>query len=86
MYEGSEAAILGRVFQPTLGGWPRAAAEAIIGIGFSESDRTEMSRLLEKAKTGELSTDEAEILENYRHVGKLLELLKSRARLSLQES
>jgi uncharacterized protein YnzC (UPF0291/DUF896 family) len=45
-----------------------------------------MIYLLEKAKTGELSTEEAETLEHYRHVGKLLELMKSRARPSLHAS
>lgn len=82
--EGSEAAILGRVFQPTSGNWSRAAAEAILGIGFDQADLRRMTDLLEKAKTGELSESEAETLENYRHIGKLLELMKSRARLSLQ--
>jgi hypothetical protein len=45
-----------------------------------------MMALLEKAKAGELTSDESEALEHYRHIGKLLELMKSRARLSLQTS
>ena len=44
------------------------------------------SALLEKAKAGELTNDESEALEHYRHIGKLLELMKSRARRSLQTS
>lgn len=84
--ESSEAAILDRVIQPDSADWPRAAAEAILGIGFDETDRERMTSLLEKAKAGELSNDEAEVLENYRHIGKLLELMKSRARRSLQAS
>ena len=82
--ENSEAAIFNRVFQPNVGDFPRAAAAAIIGIGFDEVDRTRMAQLLEKAQLGTLSVEEAETLENYRHVGKLRELLKSRARRSLQ--
>ena len=42
-----------------------------------------MASLLEKAKQDDLSNEEAEALENYRHIGKLLELMKSRARRSL---
>lgn len=82
--ENSQAAILDRVIQPDSAGWPRAVAEAILGMGFDETDRERITSLLEKAKEGELSKEEAEALENYLHVGKLLELLKSRARRSLQ--
>ncbi|MBI4605277.1 MAG: hypothetical protein HY721_25215 [Planctomycetes bacterium] len=82
--ECSEAAILARVIRPQAGGWPRAAAEAILGITFEERDRERMARLLEKAKAGELTAEESAAAENYRHVGRLLELLKSRARRPLQ--
>ena len=82
--ENSEAAILDRVFRPNAGGWPRAAAEAILEISFEARDRERMSRLLERAKAGELSPEETEMLENYRHIGRLLELMKSRARRSLR--
>jgi hypothetical protein len=85
-FESSQAAILDRVIQPDSGDWPRAAAEAILAIGFDETDRERMAFLLQKAKAGDLSDEEAEALENYRHIGKLLELMKSRARRSLQTS
>jgi len=84
--EISEAAILSRLIQPDSGDWPRAAAEAILRIGFSETDLKQMTTLLEKAKAGELTNEESEALEHYRHIGKLLELMKSRARRSLQTS
>jgi hypothetical protein len=82
--EGSEAAILDRVFRPDTGDWPPEAAETILGLGFNHVDRERMTRLLEKAKAGELSPAQAEVLDNYRHVGRLLELMKSRARRSLR--
>ena len=69
MLESSEAAILDRVFQPESGDWPKAAAEAILSIAFDQTDRERMTGLLEKAKAGELSAEEADTLENYRHVG-----------------
>ena len=84
--ESSEVAILDRVIQPDSGDWPRAAAEAILSIGFNETDQQRMTALLEKAKDGNLTSEESQALENYRHVGKLLELMKSRARRSLQAS
>jgi hypothetical protein len=39
-----------------------------------------MVELLASASTEELSPRETEVLENYRHVGRLLELMKSKAR------
>jgi len=82
--ENSEAAILDRLFRPSAGGWSRAAAQAILGINFDQYDHQEMTRLLEHAKAGELSDVDAQLLESYRHLGRLLELMKSRARRSLQ--
>jgi len=84
--ESSEAAILDRVICPSVGGWPRAAAEAILTVTFEAQDRERMSHLMEKAKAGDLSQPEAEEMENYRHVGRLLELMKSRARRSLRDA
>jgi hypothetical protein len=84
--ESSEAAILDRVIRPSAGGWPRAAAEAILSVTFDTQDRERMSQLMDKAKAGDLSQAEAEAMENYRHVGWFLELLKSRARRSLQDA
>jgi Ran GTPase-activating protein (RanGAP) involved in mRNA processing and transport len=84
--ESSEAAILSRVIQPDSGDWPQAAAKAILGIAFNETDRERMTILLEKAKAGDITNEESEALEHYRHIGRLLELMKSRARRSLQTS
>jgi hypothetical protein len=81
--ENSEAAILDRLIRPADGGWPAPAARAILGLGFEDTDKARMTSLLEKAKAGELNADESRTLENYRHVGRLLELMKSRARKSL---
>jgi hypothetical protein len=83
----SEAAILDRVFRPNAADWPRAAADAILNIGFDPSDRARMAKKWpEMAKDGDLSREQAEELEHYRHIGRLLELMKSRARRSLQST
>jgi len=42
-----------------------------------------MNELAEKAREGALSSGEDRELENYRHVGHLLALLRSKARISL---
>ena len=83
--EFSEAAILGRVFRPDSADWSPDAAEAILKLEFTELDHERMDDLIDAAKAGELSGEGASTLERYRHVSKMLELMKSRARLSLKK-
>jgi len=45
-----------------------------------------MNFLAAKAREGSLIEQESAELENYRHVGRLLEVLKSKARLSLKSN
>ena len=51
------------------------APEAILNIGFEPSDRERMTQLMESAKEDDLSDEQAEELEHYRHIGRLLELM-----------
>jgi hypothetical protein len=82
--ESREVAIWRRVIRPDTVGWTRDGAQAILQLDFQKDDHERMVELLERAKSGELSAEEAEELENYRHVGTTLELMQSRARLSLK--
>jgi hypothetical protein len=78
--ETTEAAMLGRVMRPDEVGWSVETARAILNLGFPVADQARMTQLAEKAQAGSLSADEQSELENYRHVGRLLEVMKSRAR------
>ena len=80
----SEAAILSRVIRPESGTWSRQAAESILEFDFPPADVRRMNALAAKARQEALSAAEAAELENYRDVGRLLELLQSKARLSLK--
>jgi len=82
--ETSEAAILSRVIRPERGTWSREAAESILRFEFPSADVRRMNSLAAKSRHGTLSPAEEEELENYREVGRLLELLQSKARLSLK--
>jgi hypothetical protein len=82
--ESREVAIWRRVIRPDAVGWTRDGAESILQLDFQKDDHERMVELLERGKNGELSPEEAEELENYRHVGTTLELMQSRARLSLK--
>lgn len=79
-----EADLLRRVVEPQRAGWSREAAEAILNLGFSDTDRDRATELAEKSGTGLMTQDEQREMEGFRHVGRFLELIKSRARLSLK--
>ena len=81
----SEAAILSRVIDPSNGSWPPEAAHSILAIELPTDDRERLNELAAKARDGSLSREEMAELDNYRHVGRLLELMKAKARLSLDE-
>ena len=72
--------MLGRVIRPEEVGWSVEAARAILDLGFPPDDVARMKDLAEMAQVGSLSAQEEGELENYRHVGRLLEIMKSRAR------
>jgi hypothetical protein len=80
----SEADILSRVIRADQGTWSKAAAEAVLQFAFPSGDVQRMNALAAKAREGCLSSGEEAELENYRHAGRLLELLQSKARLSLK--
>ncbi len=82
--QASEAEILSRVIRPDNGNWSKQAAEAILQFDFPASDVQRMNALAAKARAGTLADAEEAELENYRQVGRLLELMQSKARLSLK--
>ena len=84
--ETSEAAILSRVIRAEVAEWSKEAAESILDFDFPPADLRRMNALAATARAGNLSADEEAELDNYRDVGRLLELLQSKARLSLKKS
>ena len=82
--ESHETDILRRVVDPQRGGWTAETARAILALSLPQPDAQRVSELAEKACADELSAVEARELEDYRQVGRLLELMQSRARLSLK--
>jgi hypothetical protein len=79
-----ELSILRRIIDPEQGNLPLSAAEAILRLDLHPSDKARMQQLLEKNRGGELTASEDEELENYCRVGRFLDLLRSKARHSLQ--
>jgi hypothetical protein len=80
----SQADILSRAIAPCDGNWSTDAATSILQIELPAADVDRLNILSEKAGLGELSVEEQEEVGNYRHVGRMLKMLKAKTRTSLK--
>jgi hypothetical protein len=85
-FPNDEVAILGRAVEPTNWRLTPEAAQAILSLNLATADKHRMDELAVKARAGELTADEEIEIENYRQVGCLIELLKSKSRQFLRGS
>lgn len=81
-----EAAILSRLIRPERADLSPEAARSLLKLDFDDLDRTRMHELAGKAQDGMLSSAEEAELENYRRIGRLLDLMRSKARRSLKDA
>lgn len=79
-----EAAILRRVVQPRNGNLTKTAARALLGWNFADEDRSRMNELVVRNQRGTLTAEELAELHGYLRVGAFLDLMHSKARLSLK--
>lgn len=82
----TEAEIWSRTIRPEVGDLSPAAAHELLRLKISESDATRVKKLSQKANTGTLTGPEEQELNRYLNVGRTLEFLKAKARLSLRNS
>lgn len=61
------------------------AAQFIMSIELDEQDRQRLDELAEKARQGSLSEAEETDLEEYRRAGRLMEMMKLKARMVLKD-
>ncbi len=80
------AEILVRTIQPDDGTLPAAAARSILGFQLSPADRHRVNELAAMARAGTLTAEEREELDEYERITCLLELMQSKARLSLKKA
>jgi hypothetical protein len=80
-----EAAILTRVIQPDHDDLSPAAARALLKFDFPAEDRERMHELAVKNQAGKLTAAERHELDGYLRIGRLLDLLGAKARLSLKK-
>ena len=79
----TETGILSRAMNPAQASWSAAAARSILDIKLTDEDAKRRDELAEKARQGALSDQEAAELRNYGQVGRILELMKAKAKVSL---
>jgi hypothetical protein len=78
-------AVLSRVIRPERDDLSPDAARSILKLAFEQADLDRMHELAVKGQKGELSREEQAEIAEYRQVGLLLDLLKSKAHLSLKK-
>ncbi|MCI0465131.1 MAG: hypothetical protein L0Z62_50055 [Gemmataceae bacterium] len=81
----AEAAILSRLVKPTRGDFSPEVAAALLQLDFDQTDRDRMHELAVKGQEGSLSKAEEEELDSYRRIGYFVDLMRSKARLSLKQ-
>jgi len=78
--------ILTRTIQPAEGNLPIEAARSLLSFQLSPTDWERVNDLAAKARAGTLTLEERAELAEYERITCMLELLQSKARLSLKHA
>ena len=78
--------ILTRTIQPAEGNLPVEAARSLLSFRLAQTDWERVNNLAAKARSGTLTPEERAELDEYERITCLLELLQSKARLSLKHA
>ena len=78
-----EAEIWARLMQARKDDLSSEAARFLLSIEFGESDRERMLQLADQSEAGTLTAEERTEYDSYLHIGNLLAVMQSRARLAL---
>lgn len=78
-----EAAIWARLIEAQRTELSSAAVAYLLSISFDETDRERMRQLAERSESGVLTAEECAELDSYLHVGNLLAVMQSKARIAL---
>jgi hypothetical protein len=81
----AEAAILSRLVKPNRADFSPEVAEALLKLDFDQTDRDRMHELIAKNQAGSLTKMEEEELHTYRRIGYFVDLIRSKARITLKK-
>jgi hypothetical protein len=82
----NQTEILGRSFDLHANQMSADAAQFILSIDLDQRDRQRLEQLAEKARQDILSATEEMDLEEYRRAGRLMEMMKLKARIVLKHA
>jgi hypothetical protein len=82
--DDGESAILERAITADNESWSPEAARAILAFKLADADLRRADELAAKARSGSMTDEERQNLENYLRVGRLVEFMKAKALLSLK--
>jgi hypothetical protein len=82
----TEAEIWNRAIRPEIGDLGVDAAQEFLRLKLSEVDLERVRELSAKANAGSLTAEENGELDQYLNVGRTLEFIKAKARLSLRDA
>ncbi|HWG47369.1 MAG TPA: hypothetical protein VN688_31690 [Gemmataceae bacterium] len=81
----AEAAILSRLVKSNRADFSPEVAEALLKLDFDQVDHDRMHDLAVKSQEGSLTQAEEEELHSYRRIGYFVDLMRSKARISLKK-
>jgi len=81
-----ETEILSRVIRPDNPSFGDEAARSILALRLDDADIERINVLAAKARQGELSEEQESQLDAYLFVGAVIDLMHSKARLSLEKN
>jgi len=79
-----EAAIWARLIESQNGELAPEAAKYLLTLHFGEKDQARVQDLAGRSQEGTLSEDEAREFDSYLHIGNLLAVMQSKARLVIE--
>ena len=80
----TEAAIWARLMEARKKELSPEAAEYLLSITFPETDRKRLEQLAERSAAGTLTDEERAEYDSYLHIGNLLAVMQSKARVALR--
>jgi hypothetical protein len=80
-----EAHIWARLMQAQRGDPSQEVARYLLSIGFGDRDRDRMQQLADRSESGTLTDEECAEFDSYLHVGNLLAVIQSKARVALRQ-
>jgi hypothetical protein len=83
--EAAEAAILSRLVKPERPDFRPEIAEAILQLELDSKDHDRLHELAVKNQEDKLTETEKAELEGYRRIGYFVDLMRSKARISLKK-